>query len=104
MLAIVKTISYDLKDGAVENDFLAASRAASFDLETLDGFIERRLLRREDGRWSDTVLWQSRRAADASEDVIAAMPGCASCIAFMDHRTIEVHHEDVVQVSKLDAR
>jgi len=104
MLPIVKTISYDLIDGAVEHDFLAASRAATADLETLDGFIERRLLRGEDGRWSDSVSWQSRRAADASEDVIAAMPGCASCIAFMNHQTLEVRHEDVVQISKLDAR
>lgn len=101
MSLTVKTITYNLNEGVAERDFLAASRAATADLETVDGFIERRLLMGSDGRWSDSVVWQSRRHADASEDVIASMSGCATCIAFMDHQTLDVRHEDVVQTSKL---
>lgn len=98
-MQVLKTISYNLVQAVTEDDFLKASLAATADLQTLDGFVERQLLRDGSGRWFDSVLWQSRAAADSSDGVISSMAGCASCISLMNMSTLEVEHFEVLQTS-----
>lgn len=63
------------------------------------GPARRRLYRTEEGRWLDEVVWESRAAAEASEDTISQMAQCARCIGLMDHETFQIDYAELEQTT-----
>lgn len=76
---------FRLKPGVSEETLLAASHALQQDFVARQpGFVRRDLLRGPDGQWVDLVEWQSREAALAIMDAVAASPACHAYFALME--------------------
>lgn len=91
MSNVVEFVSFNLKEGASESDFLLVSdKFNSVFLSIQKGYISRKLL--HNGKmWADSVLWETMedvlKAYDiANEDAVAC-----EYISFMDKETIKVH-------------
>lgn len=76
---------FRLKPGVTDDVLLRASAALQDDFVARQpGFVRRELLRGPDGQWVDLVVWESREAALAIMDAVAASPVCSAYFALME--------------------
>jgi hypothetical protein len=97
MSNVVEFVSFKLKKGVSEQQFLAASDEINAGFLSLQkGYINRKLVKKE-STWADIVLWESMddamNAAKAAEQFTAARP-YFECI---EGNTCEMQHLTVVK-------
>jgi hypothetical protein len=81
----VEWAPFRLKAGVPDEALLRASTALQENFVARQpGFVRRELLRGPDGQWADLVVWQSREAALAIMDAVAASPACSAYFALME--------------------
>lgn len=71
-----------------EADLIAASDALDDFLRTVDGFLGRMLLKKNESEWHDLVFWRDRAAADAVIPKVAGSEACRryfACMVAADH-------------------
>lgn len=66
-MSVVEVMTFRLREGAVEDEFLAADRDVQTEfVPTLRGFLRRTTARAADGEWAVVTLWASDEDAEAS--------------------------------------
>lgn len=56
------------------------------------GFLSRQLIRADDGRWTDLVLWRSRPEAEAAAAIVTRDPAFAGFASAIRMETVEIGH------------
>ena len=80
-MAGTEIVLFKLKDGISDAQILEASDALQRDVQGMDGYLARRLLKTGDGQWIDVVEWESLDAAHRAAEVVMPRP---SALRFMD--------------------
>lgn len=91
-LPILEVVLFKLRPGADEAAFLAASEAVMPDLRAMRGFIRREVFKDVDGRWMDTVHWQSLGDAHRAAEVFLGLPCAQTLIALIDEPSMTMLH------------
>ena len=94
---VLEVVLFKLKPGADEAAFLAACEAVMPDLRVMRGFIRRELFKDSDGRWMDTVHWQSLDDAHRAAEAFLNLPCAQTLIALIDEPSMTMLHLEPVR-------
>jgi len=90
---IVEIAQFKLAAGVDEQGFLKESEAVQRDfLEKQKGYMDRELLKGEDGQWIDIVHWRSMEEAKRAADAIMQDPVCLGFLQKIDPKSVKMMH------------
>lgn len=89
---VLEIVSFRLKPGLSDQDFLTLAHATEAVVAAQPGFTGRHLMRNEDGLWTDMVNWQSLDLATKAAAVVMANPAFAPFGGAIDEQTITMQH------------
>ena len=93
---ILELVTFRLRAGVSEEQFIEAVRAVDTFLTDRAGFRARQVLRTEaDGGWVDLVWWADLAAARSAADAIGQDPAAASFMACIDPASVQVSHSEL---------
>jgi hypothetical protein len=90
--SVVEIVTFKLKAGASEQDFLQAANAIQTDLQTMSGYMSRELLKDEHDGWIDLIHWQSMEQALAAAEAMITLPGVGLFITMIDETSMTMRH------------
>lgn len=88
----VEIVHFKVKDGIDEQDFLRVSALMVKELSTLPGFLDRELLKGENGQWADIVHWGTMDHALKATDHVMKLPLCLAYFGYIDDTTLQMMH------------
>jgi hypothetical protein len=91
----LETVTFRLRPGVDPAAFLAAAAATAGPVSRQPGFRDRRLVRGDDGRWTDLVAWSDLTAARAAAQAIMAEPAFGPFVALIDPEGMEMRHDTI---------
>ena len=94
---VLEIVTFKTKPGVGDERVLAAADALQRDVEPLEGYLGRRLLKAEDGTWVDTVRWRSVEAAHAAFKLIEGKPSAAAFMEITEMESIRMLHAHPVK-------
>ena len=94
---VLEIVTFKAKPGVADDRVLAAADALQRDVERLEGYLGRRLLKAEDGTWVDTVRWTSVDAAHAAFKLIESKPSAAAFMELTEAESIRMLHAQPVK-------
>ncbi|SFM70638.1 hypothetical protein [Methanolobus profundi] len=94
---VVEVVKFRLITGVNENEFLAASNIMMKELGSLDGFIDRELLKKEDGTWMDVLHWENMDDALKAFGLVLKLPLCLEYFKLIDESSMEMGHYRLTQ-------
>ena len=95
---VTEVVTFRLKPGVDEADFLRAADDVMPDLQSMSGYIDRELLKGEQGEWIDIVHWESMDHALAAAQAIMSAPNAGPFMAMIDETNTTMHHLEQVRV------
>ena len=95
--AIVELVLFKLTAGSNEADFIEAAQGINTDLETMPGFIERRLLQTDD-QWADLVFWESLEHAQSAAESVMQLEEMQKFGAFIAQESMQFMHLHPVNI------
>lgn len=93
----VEIVRFRLIAGVSEDELLAASNIMMKELGSLDGFIDRELLRKDDGSWIDMLHWKDMDYAIRATEEALKLPLCLEYFKLIDESSMEMEHYSVMQ-------
>jgi hypothetical protein len=93
---VVEVVTFRLLPGVAEADFLTAAAGTEAPLRATPGFVARRLVRAEDGSWTDLVEWASLAQAHAAAQMVMADPAFAPFMATIDGASVVMRHDRIL--------
>lgn len=100
MAHVVEWAPFTVIEGADEQKVVAASEALQRDfLAKQPGFVKRDLLRIDERRWVDLVVWESRAAVDHAMRAAATSQACHAYFSLM---VMNEHADPAAGVTILD--
>ena len=88
----VELVTFKLIEGADEAAFLAAADAVMADIRRRSGYVNRELLKGDDGQWIDVVHWRSREDALAAAELFNSLPTAQAFGSFPDFTSLTMLH------------
>lgn len=92
----VEIVLFKLKADVEEAVFLQAAEAVTPALRTMPGFIDRALLKDENGQWLDLMHWQSREAALKAAEIFPTLECAQPFGAMLDWSSVTMLHLESV--------
>jgi hypothetical protein len=93
---VVEIVSFKLGAGVTEEAFLKAGKAAEDFMKSRNGFVSRRLSRREDGSYVDHVTWASMEDAKQAMDASMKEASLAPFMQAIDLTSMTIEHQALV--------
>jgi heme-degrading monooxygenase HmoA len=95
-VSVVEITTFRLAPGVDDDAFLRADRRVQTQLVPNQPGFMRRTTAREGSAWVVVVLWASRDAASAFDDVARAHPAQAEFQHHLDRASVEAHRFDTL--------
>lgn len=92
---VVEVVTYKLREGLSEDDYLKAVEATFPFLCKTDGFVRRALSKGEDGTWVEFVEWTNLDAAKAASELAMSEPTLADFMSAADMETMTFNYYDI---------
>jgi hypothetical protein len=89
---VAEIVTFRLRPGVAESEFLASVPATEAFLRTCPGFMRRRLARDADGAWVDFAEWRDLAAAKAASEGFMTHPDVRAFCGMIDLATTECRH------------
>lgn len=93
----VEIVLFKLNVDTNETAFLAAAEAVTPALRAMSGFIDRTLLKTENGQWLDMMHWQSREAAANAAEIFPTLECAKPFGAMLDWNSVTMLHLDPIR-------
>ncbi len=98
---IVEIAQFKLTEGVHEEDFLQEAEAVQKNfLEKQKGYVDRELLKNQDGQWVDILHWNSMEEAQKAAQVMMQDPATQGFIQKIDPSSIKMLHLEQARVWK----
>ena len=98
---IVEIAQYKLATGVDEQDFLKEAEIVQKDfLEKQNGYIDRELLKSEDGQWVEILHWNSMEEAHKAAEVMAQDPVALVYMQKIDLTSLKMLHVEQIKIWK----
>lgn len=88
----VEIVLFKLNTDVPEAAFLQAAEAVTPALRAMPGFIDRTLLKDENGQWLDLMHWQSREAALKAAEIFPTLECAKPFGAMLDWSSVTMLH------------
>ena len=92
----VEIVIFKLKENVSEAGFLPAADAVEPSLKKMSGFINRQLLKGENGHWIDMVHWESLAEAQQANEAIMQESCAIGFMSMLDETNLTMLHGDTV--------
>jgi len=92
---VAETVTFHLNKGVTAADFLAAIKTTEEFVRSSPGFVFRRLSVGEDGRWTDTVIWQDMETALKVAEEFSKQDFIPALMAAIDSESLIMRHETI---------
>jgi hypothetical protein len=99
MKKIFEIVSYKLNNSNDEKSFLSASAKMQEFLPGISGFIGRKVLKNNANEFCDLVMWESMESAKNALQVIMKHEVCTTTFAYIDEKSINMQHYDILSSS-----
>ncbi len=99
MSPIIESVVLELAAGRSEAEFLAACAESDTFLRQQPGFLLRRVVRLDQGRFMDLVEWRSQAEADAAMKASMSEPRVAKLMQALNPHSLVVAHYPVVSAA-----
>jgi hypothetical protein len=97
MKKLFEIVSYSLSDNQKEDEFILASQKVQDEvMPKTRGFINRTVLKNQDGRFCEVVEWQCMEDAKKAADNVMQDETCLAMFAFIKQESIKMEHYEVV--------
>lgn len=93
---VVEIVTFKLKSGADEAEFLVSNQSVEAFCSKQPGFVARRLTRDENGEWLDYVEWVDMDAATKAAEVMPNAEGVGPFLAAIEMPTVKMRHLTVM--------
>ena len=93
---VAEIVTFRLKEGIDEVQFLSDAQATNTIVRSAPGFISRQLSKGKDNSWTDYILWQSLKDAQSAAKTIVNDPAFAPFGQAIDFDSVEMRHESVM--------
>lgn len=98
---IVEIAQFKLAAGVSEKDFLMEADAVQKNfLQKQKGYIDRELLRGDDGQWVDILHWTSMAEATRAAEMMMKDPSTLGFLQSIDPASVKMLHLEQVEVWK----
>ena len=92
----IEMVTFKTTDNTPEQEFLAASEELQQWATDQAGFQKRWLVRKDNGDWTDIVLWQDKQSAlDAAEKFMGS-PLTSKFMSFVVPESVVMEHTEVI--------
>lgn len=92
---VAETVTFELAETVTDAEFVALSQGTEAFVRSCPGFIFRRLSKGEDGRWTDSVVWQDMETAQAAAKAFEAQDFLPGLMAAMKPNSVTMRHETI---------
>lgn len=90
---VVEVAMFKLNEGVTDYAFITeAEKVQESFLKNQKGYLDRELLKGEDGQWFDILHWQSMDEAQSAAQVMMQEPACQQFIKMIDPKSIQMFH------------
>jgi hypothetical protein len=97
MANVVEFVSFKLREGVSEHQFLEASDKCNVGFLSLQkGYIDRKLLKNDD-TWADLVLWETMEDAKSAADTAFQNLAAKSYFECIDENNCDMQHLAIVK-------
>jgi hypothetical protein len=93
---VLEIVSFSVKPEVAEPRFLDAAREANGVLRAMPGFLNRRLAKTGEGRWTDILEWTDRASAERAAGTFHLEPGARAFCAMIDMGSVALAHHAVL--------
>ena len=97
---VLEIVTFKTKPGVSDAQVLSAADGLQREVERLDGYRARRLLKTDDGTWVDMVWWTTLEAAHAAAQTIETQPIAQTFMEIADAQSIRMLHARPVKEYK----
>ena len=92
---VIETVTFRLRDGVSQEQFLEAARQANAFITARPGFRRRRLSCEEDGTWIEHVEWASMADAKAAAAEIGKDEHARTFVQAIDRPSVRITHSEL---------
>jgi len=90
---IVEVAVFNLNEGVTDQSFIAeAEKVQESFLTNQKGYLDRELLKDENGQWFDILHWASMEEAQTAARVMMQESSCQPFIQMIDPQSIQMFH------------
>src|SRR5262249_27857932 len=93
---ILEIVNFSLKPEADEARFVDAAQALNGVLSGMRAFLNRRLVKTGDNRWTDILEWTDLESAERAASSLHLEPGAQDFCAMIDMGSVAMAHHDVL--------
>ncbi|ATG47403.1 hypothetical protein CEW89_07375 [Celeribacter ethanolicus] len=94
-IQILETVTFRLKDGVTETEFMAVACELDDYLNRCPGLCARTLYRDETGLWREDYIWANKAAAKAADAGFMAAPEAQAFMALVARDSVQMAHAPV---------
>jgi hypothetical protein len=95
-IQIIETVTFRLKEGVSETDFMVAAQGIEDYLDNCEGLCARTLSRDATGLWREDYVWANDMAAKAADAGFMAAPEAQVFMALVERDSVQMAHAPVV--------
>jgi len=94
--SVVEIVTFKLAETASDAAFIAQMTRSNSYISTMPGFVDRKLIKAEDGTWTDLVTWRDMASAQAATDGFMAQEFAKDLVGMIDPETMSMSHQPIV--------
>lgn len=87
---IVELVRWRSIEGTTDMQMTEAVNGILPDLKSLPGFVSQTLYKDDDGQWTDLYVWDTRKNAVASNDLMSNKPSFIKLMELIDITTVSI--------------
>ncbi len=92
---IAEIVTFSLKTGISDADYLALSEASKAYVSNAPGFVTRQLSKSEDGIWTDYVVWDSIKDARTAAQGFMEQAFAPAMMGAINAQTMTLRHQKI---------
>lgn len=92
---VAETVTFHLNKGVTTDDFLNAIKSTEEFVANYPGFVFRRLSNGEDGKWTDTVIWQDMETALKVAEEFSKQAFVPALMSAINSESLAIRHETI---------
>jgi len=93
---VIEIVTFKLADGVSEAEFLKTVPASNDFLNTMDGFVSRRLSRDDEGTWMEHIEWKTLAAATTASEAFMKQASLKPMMQAIDGANAKMSHNQLM--------
>lgn len=93
--SVIEYVTFTIKPGVVQNDFLEAAKSTDVILEGIKGFSHRFISLQENGVWTETVFWENLELAKIGLSLFLEHPDSKQFLDIIVDDSVKIQYSHI---------